>query len=75
MVFLFSLILNLYFLIPPVIEKIVNPISELVTPILSKEAKPEIETHLVIVEDKVITCSIDFKIVESLLCLLPINSF
>ena len=50
--FLFLLIIYLYFLIPPAITQIFNPIAELVIPIgiTTKEAKPEKEIHPVIVE-------------------------
>ena len=50
--FLFSLLIGLYFLISAAITHILNPIVELVIPtgIPSKEAKPEIEIHSVIVE-------------------------
>ena len=46
------LVIDLYFLIPAVIAQTCNPIVELAIPILipTKEAKVEIETHLVIVE-------------------------
>ena len=51
---LFFLIVDLYFLIPAVIAQIFNPIAELVIPIEipSKEAKTEIEIHLVAAEAK-----------------------
>ena len=56
----FFLIIELYFLIPPVIAKNFDPIEELVIPIgtPSKEAKAEIEKHQVIVEVKIRKCSI-----------------
>ena len=55
--FFFSLIIDLYFLIPAVIAQIFNPIAELVIPIgiPAKEAKTEIEIHPVIVEAKICT--------------------
>ena len=58
--FFFILITDLYFLIPAVIAQIFNPIAELVIPIgiPSKEAKVEIEIHPVIVEVKIMECSI-----------------
>ena len=51
---LFFLIIDLYFLIPAVITKAFNPIVELVISIgiTIKEAKAEMETHLVNVEAK-----------------------
>ena len=58
--FRFFLIIDLRFLIPAVIAQIFNPIAELVVPIgiPSKEAKVEIEIHPVIVEVKIMECSI-----------------
>ena len=58
--FRFFLIIDLRFLIPAVIAQIFNPIAELVIPIgiPSKEAKVEIEIHPVIVEAKIMECSI-----------------
>ena len=58
--FFFFLIINLYFVTPAVIGKTFNPIAELVIPIEipTKEAKEGMETHPVIVEDKMIKCSI-----------------
>ena len=58
--FFFFLIIDLHFLVPAVIEKIFNPIAELVIPIgiPSKEAKAEIEIHLVIVVAKIRKCPI-----------------
>ena len=58
--FLFFLIIDLFFLIPAVIAPIFNPIAELVIPvgIPIKEAKAEMETHLVIAEAKIRKCSI-----------------
>ena len=57
---LFFLIIDLYFLIPAVIAQIFNPIAELIIPIgiSLKEAKAEIEIHLVIVEPKIRKCLI-----------------
>ena len=54
LLFLFFII-DLYFLIPPVITQIFNPIAALVIPIeiQTKEAKAEIEMHPVIVEVKI----------------------
>ena len=58
-IFLFLLI-DSYFLIPPVITQIFNPITELVIPIgiPTKEAKAEMETHPVTLEIKMSNCSI-----------------
>ena len=58
--FFFFLIIDLYFLIPAVIAQIFNPIAELVIPIgiPNKEAKAEIEIHLVIAEAKIRECSL-----------------
>ena len=59
LLFLF-LIFDIYFLIPPVIANIFNPIVELAIPIgiPSKEAKGEVEIYPVIVEAKTRKCSI-----------------
>ena len=48
----FFLTIDLYFLIPAVIKQILNPIAELVIPIVTptKEPKAYIETHTLIVE-------------------------
>ena len=56
----FFLIIDLYFLIPAVIAHIFNPIAELVIPlgIPIREAKAEIEIHLVNVEAKIRKSSI-----------------
>ena len=53
--FLFFLIIDLGFLIPAVIVQIFNSTAELTTPkrIPAKEAKAEIETHLVTAEAKI----------------------
>ena len=55
--FLFFLIIDLYFLITAAFAQFFNPIAELVAPIgiRNKEAKAEMEIHLVTVEAK---CSI-----------------
>ena len=57
---LFSLVIDLYFLITAVIAQISKLIAELVIPIVipSKEAKPKMETQAVIVEPKIRKCSI-----------------
>ena len=56
----FFLIIDLYFLIPAVIAHIFNPIAELVIPlgVPIREAKAEIEIHLVNVEAKIRKSSI-----------------
>ena len=58
--FFFSLIIDLYFLIPAAIAQIFNPIAELLIPIgiPSKEANGEIEIYSVIVEAIIRKCSI-----------------
>ena len=58
--FFFFLITYIYFLVPAVIAQIFTSIAELIIPIeiLSKEAKPEIEIHLIIAEAKIRKCSI-----------------
>ena len=64
--FFFFLVIGLYFLIAAVIAQISNPIAEIDIPIgipnkigiPTKEAKAEMETHPVILEDKIRTCSI-----------------
>ena len=61
MLFLFFFIMDLYILIPAVIAQIFSPIEELVIPlgIPSKEAKAEIEIHLVTAGTKIIIkCSV-----------------
>ena len=56
----FFLIIDLYFLIPAAIAHIFNPIAELVIPlgVPIREAKAEIEIHLVNVEAKIRKSSI-----------------
>ena len=56
----FFLIIDLYFLIPAVIAHIFNPIAELVIPlgVPIREAKADIEIHLVNVEAKIRKSSI-----------------
>ena len=58
--FFLFLIIDFYSLILAAIAQIINPIAELVMLIRipSKEAKAEIEIHPVIVEAKIIKCSI-----------------
>ena len=60
--FYHALFLNyqLIFLIPTVTAQIFDPIVELVIPMgtPSKEAKPEIETHLVVVETTHMACDV-----------------
>ena len=58
--FLFFLIIDLYFLMPAVIPHIFNHIAELLIPIgiPTKEAKTEMEMHLVTVKIKITKCSI-----------------
>ena len=53
--FFFSLIIDLYFLVPAIVAQIFNLIAELVIPIgiSTKEAKAEMETHPVTVETKI----------------------
>ena len=55
-VFFFFLVINLYFLIPVVIPEFFIATEELIIPIgiPTKEAKPEMETHPVIAEAKII---------------------
>ena len=59
MLLFFSLMIDLYFLIPAVIAKIFKPIAEIVIPIRipTKEAKAEIEVHPVIVKASMRKCS------------------
>ena len=56
---------------------IINPIEELLFPIGMpiKEAKTEIEIHPVIVDAKIRNCSKKFRVVQTFLCILLINSF
>ena len=58
--FFLFLIIYLYFSIPAVITKNFNPIGELIIlkGIPIKEAKAQMDTHLVIVEAKIRKCSI-----------------
>ena len=60
MLFLFSLFIDLYFLIPVIITQICTPVAEHVFPIEipTKKAKAEKETHPVIVEIIISECSI-----------------
>ena len=60
LLFFFFLIIDLFFLITAAIAHIFNPIAELAVPIgpRCKEAKAKIQTHQVIVEAKIRTCSI-----------------
>ena len=53
--FFFFLIIDLQFLVPAVIAQIFNPIAELIITIgiPTKEAKAEMETHLVTAEIKI----------------------
>ena len=76
-VFFFFLIIDFYFLIPAFITQIFNPIAELVIllGIPTKEAKAKMETHPVIVEITISKWSIEFKILQKILCVLLINSF
>ena len=54
--FFFFLVINLHFLIPVVIPEFFIATEELIIPIgiPTKEAKPEMETHLVIAKGKII---------------------
>ena len=67
--------INLYFLIPPVIAEIFNPTAELVVHIgiPIKEAKREIKVHPVSGEAKIRKCL--FRVGQTFLCFSPINSF
>ena len=57
--------------------QIFNPITEFVIPIWIqiKEDKAEIEIHPVAVEAKIRKCSMQFRVVQRLLCFLLTNSF
>ena len=73
---IFSLIINLYFLI----AQTFNPLAELVIPIgiPSKEGKAEIEIHPVIEKAKIRKCLIQCRVVQTFLCFslfLPGNNF
>ena len=76
MVLFLLLIIDLYFLIVAVVAVIFNPTPELViiVRIVTKEAKAEIETHSVIAEAKIRISSTYYKIVQTFLCFLLINS-
>ena len=69
--------MDLYSLVPADIAQIFSAIAELVIPIgiPNKEAKAETEIHPVIVEAKIIECSIQFRVTQAYLCFLLINSF
>ena len=62
--FFFSLISDLYFLIPAVITQIFTAGKELAIPreIQTQQAKVEMETNAVTVEAKISKCSVEFKI-------------
>ena len=70
--FVFFLIIDLYFLVCAAIKLIVDPIAELIIPtgIATKEAKAEMETHPLIVENKISKYSIYFKILQTSFMLL-----
>ena len=72
-VFLFLLIIDLYFLTPAIIAQIFSPIAELAVPIgiPSKEPNAKIE----ITEAKIRKFSIQFRVRQTFICLLLINSF
>ena len=63
----FSLIIDLYILIPEVIVQVFNPNAEIVIPIgiPSKEAKTEIEIHSITTEAKIRECSIECSIAQT----------
>ena len=75
--FFFFLIINLYSLIPAVIAQIFNPIAELVIliGIPRKDANKKLEIHALNVEAKIRKCSVWFRVVQTFLCFLLINSF
>ena len=78
MLFLLFLISDLHFLISAAIADIFNPIAKLVIPIgiRSEEVKFEIKIHpVVIVEGKIRKCLIQFRVVQTFLPFLFINSF
>ena len=64
MLIFFFFIIDLNFLIPVVTTQTFYPIAELVIPIdlPAEEAKPEMETHPVVVEIKISERSTQFKI-------------
>ena len=59
-IFFVFLIIDLYFLIPAAVAQIFNPIAEFAIPIRipSKEAKAEVDIHVVTEEAKMRKCSI-----------------
>ena len=73
--FFFFLINGPYVLIPALIAQTFNPVDKLVISLRmpSKEAKGEIETHPILAEAKLRNCLV-FKIAETFLCFLLINS-
>ena len=82
MLFYLFLITDLYLKILAVIAQIAfimnhfNPTSELVIPIgiPTEEAKADIEIHLTTMEAKTENSSIQFKVIQTFLCFLIINS-
>ena len=76
MIFLF-IIIGLYFLILAVFMETFIVITELAEPtgISIEEARAEIETHVGTVEARLSTCAVYFKILQTFLCFLLINSF
>ena len=73
---LFFLIFDLYFLIPAAIAQIYNPIAEhvILIGIPIKEEKTKFEIHTVVIEAKIGKCSIYFRVAQTFLCFLLINS-
>ena len=73
----YFLIVDLYVLIPSVTANVFSPNAEIImlTGTPCKEAKAEVETYPVTAEDKISKCSIQFKVLQTFLFLLVINSF
>ena len=68
---------DLYFLIPLVISEIFIAIAELAVPngIPNKVTRTENETQSVTAEFRIIKHSVQFKILQTSLCFLVVNSF
>ena len=77
MLFLFSLFIDLLYLILSLITQIFNPNTELAMPIgiSTIEAKKETGTHRVTLLAKMSNCSVLFRRVQTILCFLLIKSF
>ena len=75
--FFFLSVIDLYFLNAAAIAQIFNPIAELVIPIEipTKEVKAEMKTHSIILEAKIRKYAMLFRVVQTYLRCLLMNSF